>query len=278
LNQFLRDVTDLSAIRAVVLDWAGTMVDYGSCAPMGVFVELFAKHGVAISVAEAREPMGVHKRDHIRAVMRMPAVTARWRAQHGADPTEQDVERLYEEATPLQVACLPRYAAPIPGALALVNALRAQGIGVGSTTGYNTEMLDTLAAASAKHGYAPDVRNSADLVPTGRPAPFMCWEALKRLGVWPASACVAVGDTPSDMEAGRNAGMWTIGVTLTGNEVGLPQAELEALSFSERRRLAGGARRRLQDAGAHATVDGVHELLGLLPDLARRIRRGSRPG
>jgi phosphonoacetaldehyde hydrolase len=268
----------LGAIKAVVLDWAGTMVDYGSRAPMGVFVEVFAKNGVAITVAEAREPMGVHKRDHVRAVLAMPAVAARWRQAHGRDATEEDVERLYQEATPLQVACLPRYAEPIPGALALVQLLRASSVKVGSTTGYNTEMLDTLAAASAQYGYRPDVRVAADQVPQGRPAPFLLWEALKQLGAWPASACVAVGDTPSDIEAGRNAGMWTVGVTLTGNEVGLAQTELQALPFAARRQLAAVARRRLDLAGAHVIVDGVHELPRMLPDLCRRIQRGARPG
>jgi len=267
----------LGAIKAIVFDWAGTIVDYGSCAPAGVFLEVFAKHQVIISQAEAREPMGIHKRDHISAVLNMPAVVARWREAHGREPSEADVDQLYSEAIPLQVACLPNFAAPIPGVLDVLETLRGQNIKLGSTTGYNREMLDTLAAASASHGYRPEVRISSDDVPKGRPAPFMCWEAMKLLNAWPASACVKVGDTPSDIEAGRNAGMWTVGITLTGNEVGLPRQELEALPFDQRRKLATLARRRLDAAGAHVIVDGVYELLRYLPDIARRIERGSIP-
>ncbi len=268
---------DLSAIQAVVFDWAGTAVDYGCCAPAGVFVEVFSRYGVDVTQAEAREPMGQHKRDHIQAVLAMPAVAARWRAANNSEPTEADVDRLYAEAIPLQLDCLPRYATPIPGMLDLVDELRAREIPIGSTTGYNVEMLDTLAAASATQGYRPDIRISADQVPKGRPAPFMCWEALMQLNAWPASACIKVGDTPSDMRAGRNAGMWTIGISMTGNEVGLTQEQLEALSFSARRSRVGRARRRLVDAGAHLVLDGVHELMRTLPDIARRIQRGMRP-
>ena len=46
-------------IKAVILDWAGTVVDHGSRAPMGAFVRAFAEFGVAISVADARGPMGI---------------------------------------------------------------------------------------------------------------------------------------------------------------------------------------------------------------------------
>src|SRR5450631_2216194 len=55
-------------LKAAILDWAGTVVDHGSRAPMGAFVRAFAQFGVAISIADARGPMGMAKWDHIRAV------------------------------------------------------------------------------------------------------------------------------------------------------------------------------------------------------------------
>ncbi len=60
-------------VKAVVLDWAGTVVDHGSRAPMGAFVRAFAEMGVAISIADARGPMGMAKADHIRAVWPPPS-------------------------------------------------------------------------------------------------------------------------------------------------------------------------------------------------------------
>jgi phosphonoacetaldehyde hydrolase len=49
----------MTQFKAVVFDWAGTVVDFGSFAPMGVFVEAFAEFGVEVSVAQARAPMGM---------------------------------------------------------------------------------------------------------------------------------------------------------------------------------------------------------------------------
>ncbi|HEY2255245.1 MAG TPA: phosphonoacetaldehyde hydrolase, partial [Variovorax sp.] len=57
-----------STLQAVVFDWAGTIIDFGSCAPMGAFVNLFEQFGVGITIAEAREPMGLPKWDHIKAL------------------------------------------------------------------------------------------------------------------------------------------------------------------------------------------------------------------
>ncbi len=264
-------------IQAVIFDWAGTAVDYGCCAPAGVFVEVFARRGVDVTMAEAREPMGLHKRDHIAAVCRMPRVANAWADANGAAPTEADIDALYAEATPLQIECLPRYADPIEGVLDTVDVLRERGIRIGSTTGYNREMLNVLEAEAARRGYRPDAAVSAAEVPKGRPAPFMCWEAARQVEAWPARACVKVGDTVPDIDAGLNAGMWTIGVAMTGNEVGLNEGDLMALSFTERRNRVAKARKRLREAGAHRVVDRVADILPILTDLGRRVERGARP-
>src|SRR5919106_6691337 len=96
-------------LQAVVLDWAGTVIDHGSLAPMGVFVRAFAQFGVEIRVDEARGPMGMAKRDHIQAVMNLPRVREAWRACHGAAPTEVDVDRVYDVfvSSPSNTRCCP---------------------------------------------------------------------------------------------------------------------------------------------------------------------------
>jgi phosphonoacetaldehyde hydrolase len=55
-------------IQAAILDWAGTVVDHGSRAPMGAFVRAFAEFGVTISIANARGPMGMAKWDHFDSI------------------------------------------------------------------------------------------------------------------------------------------------------------------------------------------------------------------
>ena len=83
-----------SPLRAVIFDLAGTLVDYGSCAPAGVFIEVFRRNGVKITTAQAREPMGSHKRDHVAAITRMPEVAASWEEAHGKQVREEDVDAL----------------------------------------------------------------------------------------------------------------------------------------------------------------------------------------
>jgi beta-phosphoglucomutase-like phosphatase (HAD superfamily) len=51
-------------IKAVIFDWAGTTVDYGSFAPVKGFVDGFKSIGFDITNEMAREPMGLLKIDH----------------------------------------------------------------------------------------------------------------------------------------------------------------------------------------------------------------------
>ena len=104
-------------VRAVIFDWAGTVVDHGCCAPAGVFVQTFAKHGLEISVEQARGPMGVHKREHIRILLSLDPVRAQFERQHRRGVSDADVDKIYADATRLQIDCLKDYADPIPGAV-----------------------------------------------------------------------------------------------------------------------------------------------------------------
>jgi phosphonoacetaldehyde hydrolase len=136
-------------------------------------------------------------------------------------------------------------------------------------------MLDFLAERAREQGLQPDLSLCPDDVPAGRPAPWMCYLSAVRLGVFPLWQMVKIGDTPSDVEEGRNAGMWTIGITRTGNEVGLTAAEWESTAPAERHSLLTAADTRL--AAAHYRAEAVADCLPLLEDIGLRIARGERP-
>lgn len=261
-------------LQAVIFDWAGTLVDHGCFAGTRAFVALFAEYGVLLTEAEARGPMGTHKRAHIRQLLQLPRVAEAWRAAHGAAWTDADVDRLYDAFTAVQVDLLPAHAAPIPGAVEALDALRARGVRVGSTTGYNREMLDVVRAAAAEHGLEVAVAIPSSEVPEGRPAPFLLWTALTQLGVWPAHRAVKVGDNPVDIAAGRHAGCWTVGYARTGNLVGLSAEDASKPAAAAR---IERARATLSEAGAHAVVDGPWALHEALEDIEARMRAGERP-
>jgi phosphonoacetaldehyde hydrolase len=264
-------------LKAVVLDWAGTTIDYGCIAPAAVFIEVFRQHGVDITAGEARAPMGMFKRDHIAAITQMPAVTERWQAAHGRAPTDDDVEAMYHAFSPLQMETLAQHAALIPGAREAVEVFRSRGLKVGSCTGYTRAMMDRLVPLAQEQGYTPDVLVCGDEVPHGRPAPWMALQNAMQLNVYPIYTLVKIGDTPVDMGEGLNAGMWTIGVALTGNEVGLSEAEIRALdshTLAERRLVAY---ERLSAAGAHYVADSLADAAACLDDIEARLGAGERP-
>lgn len=266
-----------SKLEAVLFDWAGTTVDHGCMAPVASFIEVFRRRGVPLSVEEARGPMGTHKRTHIEMLTRMESVAARWRAVHGREPASADVDAMFKEFSPLQVACLEQNADPIEGCVETVGQLRERGLKIGSTTGFTREMMDVLLPAARRRGYSPDVTVTATDVPAGRPYPFMCLKNVIDLGVSSVEVCVKVDDTIVGIEEGLNAGMWTVGVVLTGNEIGLRKADLDALDPAVRSSLAARARARMEQAGAHYVIDSVADLLPCLADIESRMARGEQP-
>lgn len=267
-----------SRIRLVVLDWAGTTVDHGCLAPMRPFVETLAAAGVAISADEARGPMGLDKKDHLRALLASPEVAARFAERNGRPATETDVSRLYEqEFVPRQLGALAGAGRLVPGLLECVQALRAREVRIGSSTGYFRDALERVAAEARAQGYAPDALLCPSDVPAGRPEPWMLFRNMEATGVWPPAAVVKVGDTVVDVEEGRNAGAWSVGVARTGSLVGLDAAALAALPAAEQAARVGRARATLEAAGAHFVLDSVAELPSLLPEIEARLARGERP-
>jgi phosphonoacetaldehyde hydrolase len=264
-------------IKGVILDWAGTTVDYGCFAPVAAFQAVFAQRGVAITLSQARGPMGLMKRDHIAAIAALPEVAAAWQAAQGRACTDADVGEMFASFVPLQLARLPQHATPIPGVVEAVAELRARGLKIGSTTGYTREMMQVLVPAAQAQGYAPDHWVCPSDVPAGRPWPWMCYENAMALSAFPLEAWVKIGDTLADIEEGLNAGMWTIGLSLTGNEMGLTEAEVAALEPAQRQARLQAIRARMLQAGAHHVVDGLADCLPAIDDLQQRVARGERP-
>jgi phosphonoacetaldehyde hydrolase len=264
-------------IQAVLLDWAGTTMDFGCIAPAVVFVEVFRRAGVPISMEEARAPMGAHKRVHIQKITQQPGVRERWIRKHGRPPTEKDVDRMFADFIPLQVRCLSDYSELIPGALKAVREMRRRGYKIGSTTGYTTEMMAVNLKDARRQGYVPDSTVCASDVPAGRPYPYMCLQNVINLQVSPVEACVKADDTLPGIEEGLNAGMWTIGLAISGNEVGLPLAEWKKLPRKEQEARRETAHKRMQQAGAHYVIDTIADIVPVLDDIEARLQAGDKP-
>ena len=258
-------------VKAVVFDWAGTMIDFGCMAPVKALVAVFAGEGLALSEAEARRDMGKAKLDHLRAILAEPGVAARWAAAKGGAASEADVTRLYETLEPAMTAAAAEAATLIPGAAETAAALRGLGVRIGSGTGYTRAMMASILAAAARQGYQPEMVVCAGETPSGRPAPLMTWKALIELDVWPARACIKVDDAPVGIAEGRLAGCWTVGLSASGNGVGLDQAGLAALAPEERQARVAAAEAELRAAGADYVVEDISALMPVVHEIARKI-------
>jgi len=264
-------------VQAVVLDWAGTAVDYGSVGPVAVFVEVFANQGVDVTWAEARKPMGLMKRDHIVSMCADPDVLEKWRKARGGDPAEADIDFMYRQTEELMVACIAKHSDPIPGLLDAIAKFRSMGIKIGSCTGYTGPMMEVLVPEAAKKGYKPDSVVTSTDVPRGRPYPYMCYQTAINLEVYPMKAMVKIGDSLSDVGEGLNAGMWTIGLTRSGNELGLTLAEADALDKDELARRLKAAEARYMMAGAHYTAESIADCPAIVREINERLARGESP-
>lgn len=257
-------------ISGVIFDWAGTTVDFGSCAPVEVFLNIFEEAGVEVTHEEARKPMGMLKIEHIRTMLNMDRIESEWEHVHGHLPNEVDVEKLYKNFEIQLFATLRQFATPISGTLEAVAQLREQGIKIGSTTGYTREMIEIVQEEAKKLGYAPDcIMTAEDVGNKGRPYPFMIFENMKQLDISSVKEVIKVGDTVADIQEGNHAGVYSVGVIVGSSLMGLTEAEYAALSPEEQLDQIELTREKFIQAGADTTITTLKELPGLIQALSK---------
>ena len=252
--------------KLIVFDMAGTIVDHGCQAPISAFVRAFGEMDVVVLPQQARGPMGLHKRDHIKALFGLEEVSRQWQKAHGRKWADDDVDRLYETFMPLQIDVAENHTDIIDGVPELFDALRAREIKVAATTGYPRVVADPIWHELNQQDLVADLVVCSDEVEQGRPAPWLIRRCMDGLGVLNESDVIKVGDTVPDNEAARNAGVKSVAVTLTGNDVGLTQAELQQLDSETRDDLHDQGMRRFVEAGADIVIRSVSELLSVLDD------------
>ena len=105
----------------------------------------------------------------------------------------------------------------------------------------------------------------------------MIYRLMTELNVYPPAAVVKVGDTMPDVEEGINAGCWSVGCTAPGSEVGIPLAEWQLLSPSDRSAHLERAARKLSGAGAHFAIPTLAELPRIIDRINQGLETGEKP-
>lgn len=266
-------------VQALILDWSGTTADAYVLAPAVVFVDVFKKHGVEISITEARGPMGLRKDLHIQKLTEEPEIRDRWTAVHGKPPGQDDVDAMFADFVPMQLACLRQYTTLLPGVAETTQALQKQGVKIGSTTGFVRSMVEILEEDAKKQGYIPDASVAGDDVINGaRPKPFMVYRNLDMLDVHPIQSVIKVDDTLSGIGEALEAGCWGVGIARYSNYMDINSLdEAEALSEGDMQRRLEKTRQILRSGGAHYVIDEPSELIDVVADVNKRLARGERP-
>ncbi len=260
-------VVAAARIDVVIFDWAGTLVDFGSCAPVAAMRAAFAAFGIRVPDPAIRAHMGLAKRDHASQILATPEVARAWAERHGP-PDDSAVDRLYAAYLERQADVIAEHSRPIPGVAQALAELRRGGIRIGSTTGYPRAIIAPVAELARGAGVAPEVVVACDEVPRPRPGPGQALAVAVALGASDVRHCVKVDDAPAGIAEGLAAGMHVIGVAATGNGVGMPEAEFAALPPDERAGRIAAATRELAAAGAHRVIGSVAELPAVLAGLA----------
>jgi len=269
-------------LKAAILDWSGTTADAHVLAPAVVFVEVFKKYGVPITMAEARLPMGLRKDLHIGKILEIPQVRQRWTDKKGKPPTQTDVDLMFEDFVPMQVAVLPQFTSLIPGTAEAVRTLKSDfNLKIGSTTGFTRVMVDVLLLAAKRQGYEPDSSVAGDQVPNNmgfRPAPFMVYQNMCNLGIFPIESVVKVDDTVTGVGEGLNAGCWAVGIAALSNYTDVDSLEdWEKMTSAEKQRRIINSREKLNQSGAHYVIDSIVDLPYVVQDINARLANGEKP-
>lgn len=264
-------------VKGAIFDWAGTTVDFGCFAPVKAFVDTFAKNNVDVTIDEVRAPMGLHKKEHIREIAKVERVSGLWMEKNNKMWDEDDIHNMFVDFIPSLMNIVGDYSSLVPGVLEAQKEIRDRGLFLGTTTGYNNEIMEIVINKAASEGYKPDYVVCASEVPAGRPSPSMIFKNMIQNKIYPVASVIKIGDTISDIKEGTNAGCWSVGVIDSSNELGLTKEEFDNMPSGELSVLKNRVKEKFENAGAHLVINNLFELPAVLDKINEQLSQGERP-
>ncbi|MGG5370832.1 phosphonoacetaldehyde hydrolase [Enterococcus sp. AZ196] len=254
-------------VNTIILDWAGTTVDFGCMAPVEAFKKAFEEKGIQLTDREIRKPMGLLKKDHIKQLLSLEKVKKQWLELHGRPSAEADVSSIYQDFEKYLFADLAENSHLKPETKQAMKKIKQLGYNIGSTTGYTKEMMAVVFETAKMEGYHPDyVVTPDDVDSLGRPYPFMIFENMRHFQNRSMEEVIKVGDTITDIKEGKNAGVLSIAVTEGSSEMGLSLEEYKGLSKEEMERLNQQTAEKFYQQGADLCVKNLLELAEILQE------------
>ena len=221
-------------VSTVIGDLSGTFCHPFASVVSEAFVRVFSNEGVGLHWDEVFKHMGMPKNLHIEALLENPVIWKRWTQTKGYEPTQDDTDRLYGAFLPIQEDLLKKFSHPLPDVRETMRTLQDDyEIEVGATTGFPQQLASIVQNSLVPQGVELKHVVGCDSVLDGiRPAPFMLYRCMELFDSWPLSTVVKVGDTIGDIQEGRAAGVWTVGVTEYSSMLGVGYFQEESIDLS----------------------------------------------
>ncbi|MDR0703706.1 MAG: 2-aminoethylphosphonate--pyruvate transaminase [Planctomycetaceae bacterium] len=267
----------MTKIECVILDWAGTTVDYGCFAPVGAFLRMFRQFHLDVTTAQIRRSMGLAKIDHIRTIMNDADMTKQFLTNYSRQWFESDIVKMNEYFEQYLFETLREFARPLPYVLETAERLRGRGIKIGSTTGYTEAMMQIVCVEAAAQGYHVDHLETPDTFSGGRPSPFMIFRNMERLKIDSVKKIVKVGDTIADIREGYHAGCFSIGIIEGSSELGLSLEEFIQTTPDKIEIKKRNIAKRMFDAGADYVLNNISELPDCIEKIEQKITGKTAP-
>jgi len=191
-------------LALMVFDMAGTTVEDSGQVPTA-FDAALGECGIALTAAQLGNVRGASKREAIAALV----------AAYGSAAWQGRAEEVYASFVRHLERAFGAGVKAIPGATETFAWLRARGIKIALTTGFDRDVAGLLIDALGWRKLA-DTFVCGDDVAKGRPAPYLIFHAMEATGVDSVHAVGTLGDTVLDLRAGHNAGVKLNIGTLSG--------------------------------------------------------------
>lgn len=250
----------MNRVECIIMDWAGTAIDFGCFAPVEAFAKTFEEIAIPVSINEIRLPMGLAKKEHIRQLLQMQRVNELFLEKQKREWGEEDVDTLNKAFERHLFAQLSSYTTPIPDVIKTLEGLRKEHVKIGSTTGYTAKMMEIVRPAASRKGYNVDSCVTPDGFAAGRPAPYMIFQNMMNLDVRFLDRVVKVGDTIEDIKEGARAKVWTVGVVIGGSMLGLTEDEVNNTPGEALKIKTESIKKEMLQAGANFVIDTIAEL------------------
>lgn len=204
--QILKHIHLYMTPKLVVFDIAGTTLNDREDTVSAAFLQSIKEHGIDIGNNDIRWVMGYRKKEAIVMLLDAAGIEVQDETVQAIHDRFIDILNKHYNETAIQ---------EFPGILDLFRSLNQAGVKVALDTGFSSS---TTSVIVAKLGWLnPGLVNatiSSDQVLQGRPHPDMIQSLMDHFGIKDSKDVVKVGDTPSDLMEGKNAGCGlTIGVT-----------------------------------------------------------------